>query len=437
MVLAASVPYNDAPERIRGWSLMCGFQADGFRDWSDFAKFVDERATHAVKHLRQAHRSISDGKALPRVGRKNQPMPKRFCGDLRHIRSEPGLHAVYWGENGFPQSDFSAPATPIPASQVLESSSHEQPLDSIDDQPDARQSSSSSKKGSMAPPTGGDMRKEKRRGQSQLMPMPPLNHSPRQRYSGKALLETLPPIDGLDLTSVDTPTARVSISKGPQIHQLAHELRVPLDLVQSATEIFKRYSDGEGADLFQRKLRMSNFTKLLCELTRVESLADLSPHFVETATRTVNRTGSDAIDVRDFFIWYSAFSFSEELTPNKEDHRTRRLAKKLGLEVVDVDDYRKAFDKFDADGSGMIEIDEFEDILRHLLKLPKETELEPNRVANLWRIADKNRDDVVDFEEFCLFWSDSYGARDNGQGLENLFASVYRSLRRVPTARFG
>ena len=49
---------------------------------------------------------------------------------------------------------------------------------------------------------------------------------------------------------------------------------------------------------------------------------------------------------------------------------------------------------------------------------------------------DKNRDDVVDFEEFCLslalkftcfegdvaawtdarFWSDSYGARDNGQG---------------------
>ena len=74
---------------------------------------------------------------------------------------------------------------------------------------------------------------------------------------------------------------------------------MPLDLVQSATEIFKRYSDGEGhfggvsafglipaipclhvmfcyvhelhakkchtgADLFQRKLRMSNFTKLLC-----------------------------------------------------------------------------------------------------------------------------------------------------------------------------
>lgn len=364
-------------------------------------------------------------------------MPKRFCGDLRHIRSEPGLHAVYWGENGIPQSDFSAPATPIPASQVLESSSHEQPSDCIDDQPDARHSSSSSKKGSMAPQTIGDMRKEKRRGQSQLMPMPPLNHSPRQRYSGKALLETLPPIDGLDLTSVDTPTTRVSISKGPQIHQLAHELRVPLDLVQSATEIFKRYSDGEGADLFQRKLRMSNFTKLLCELTRVDSLADLSPHFVETATRTVNRSGSDAIDVRDFFIWYSAFSFSEELTPNKEDHRTRRLAKKLGLEVVDVDDYRKAFDKFDADGSGMIEIDEFEDILRHLLKLPKETELEPNRVANLWRIADKNRDDVVDFEEFCLFWSDSYGASDNGQGLENLFASVYRSLRRVPTARFG
>ncbi|CAJ1358152.1 unnamed protein product [Effrenium voratum] len=183
---------------------------------------------------------------------------------------------------------------------------------------------------------------------------------------------------------------------------------------------------------------MPAFSKLLCEITRVDSLDQLSPIFVETALRSANRTNLDAIDVREFFIWYSAFSFSEEMTPNKEDHKTRRLAKKLGLEVVDVDDYRKAFDKFDADGSGAIEIDEFEDILRHLLKLPKETELEPNRVANLWRIADTNHDDVVDFEEFCLFWSQSYGGSDNSQGrLENLFASVYRSLRRVPTARFG
>ena len=72
-------------------------------------------------------------------------------------------------------------------------------------------------------------------------------------------------------------------------------------------------------------------------LAEVESLSDLSPRFVETATRTANRTSSDSIalspasskistwrplsrglqDVREFFIWYSAFSFSEELTPNK------------------------------------------------------------------------------------------------------------------------
>ena len=79
--------------------------------------------------------------------------------------------------------------------------------------------------------------------------------------------------------------------------RLAHELRIPLELVQCATDIFSRYSDGEGyvymlasfvafsirglrelgtprslkpnmttagTDLFQRRLRMSNFPKMLC-----------------------------------------------------------------------------------------------------------------------------------------------------------------------------
>ena len=45
--------------------------------------------------------------------------------------------------------------------------------------------------------------------------------------------------------------------------RLAHELRMPSEVARQASELFTRYSEGEGPDLFQRRLRMSNFTSLL------------------------------------------------------------------------------------------------------------------------------------------------------------------------------
>ncbi|CAK9012414.1 Calcium-binding protein 5 (CaBP5) [Durusdinium trenchii] len=427
-MVAASL--NDAPERIKGWSLICGFKEQSFRDWSDFAKYVDDSAGSTVDHLRRTKKG-NKLLALPGLKKKGlrraRPSPRE--GLMQMSGSEPLLHTVHWLRGGIPVSDFRRPMA-RPQSQPSQGtaiSAIRSPTTLTFDEPERPRSSPSKSLLGGLP--------EKQRQGSHLQSPVPQQHSPRHRHTlAKTMLETLPPIEGLDLTYSESPTLASASSKGPQLFQLAHELRIPAELARQATELFGRYSDGEGPDLFQRRLRMINFPALLCEVTHVSSLSELSPHFVETATRSLNRLNADAIDVREFFIWYSAFSFSEEMTPNKDDHRTRRLAKKLGLEVVDVDDYRKAFDKFDTDGSGAIEIDEFQEILKHLLKLPPETELEPNRVANLFLIADKNHDDVVDFEEFCVFWSQSYGSGDNSQGLENLFASVYRSLRRVPTA---
>lgn len=79
---------------------------------------------------------------------------------------------------------------------------------------------------------------------------------------GKTLLEALPP-KGLDSES----KTQIASSKGPQLFQLAHELRIPAELAAQAAEIFGRYSEGEGSDLFQRRLRMSNVSALLCEVT--------------------------------------------------------------------------------------------------------------------------------------------------------------------------
>lgn len=75
--------------------------------------------------------------------------------------------------------------------------------------------------------------------------------------------ETLPAIEGLDSES---PVVTMS-SKGPQLFQLAHELRMPAEVARQASDLFLRHSEGEGNDLFQRRLRMSNFTSLLQDIT--------------------------------------------------------------------------------------------------------------------------------------------------------------------------
>lgn len=432
MVMALTVPLNDAPERIRGWSMMCGFQEPSFRDWSDFAKFVDDSAGGTVHHLRRVRKGRNT-MILPGLNKtKGLRMSSRQGSKQMNLdpsRSEPILHTVHWLRGSDPVSDFSRPPSRPQSQPVQAVTIGSARGGGNSDQGERERPGSCPSSATRKPSKGSTGSKEARPEQKKLSPMPVV-HSPRHRHTmGKTLLEALPP-KGLDSES----KTQIASSKGPQLFQLAHELRIPAELAAQAAEIFGRYSEGEGSDLFQRRLRMSNVSALLCEVTHVSGLSDLNPHFVETAMRSLNRLNAESIDVREFFIWYSAFSFSEEMTPNKEDHRTRRLAKKLGLEVVDVDDYRKAFDKFDTDGSGAIEIDEFQEILKDLLKLPEETELEPNRVANLFLMADTNHDGEVDFEEFCVFWSQSYGSGDSNQGLENLFASVYRSLRRVPTA---
>eukprot|EP00913_Durusdinium_trenchii_P026360 g24735.t1 len=396
-MVAASL--NDAPERIKGWSLICGFKEQSFRDWSDFAKYVDDSAGSTVDHLRRTKKG-NKLLALPGLKKKGlrraRPSPRE--GLMQMSGSEPLLHTVHWLRGGIPVSDFRRPMA-RPQSQPSQGtaiSAIRSPTTLTFDEPERPRSSPSKSLLGGLP--------EKQRQGSHLQSPVPQQHSPRHRHTlAKTMLDSWLmgwPLDWgycLDLTYSESPTLASASSKGPQLFQLAHELRIPAELARQATELFGRYSDGEGPDLFQRRLRMINFPALLCDAWQ--------------------------------WIWLY------------DDHRTRRLAKKLGLEVVDVDDYRKAFDKFDTDGSGAIEIDEFQEILKHLLKLPPETELEPNRVANLFLIADpwnrntpdlpslrgrtdvrslmlhgaedKNHDDVVDFEEFCVFWSQSYGSGDN------------------------
>merc|ERR1712060_766105 len=100
----------------------------------------------------------------------------------------------------------------------------------------------------------------------------------------------------------------------------------------------------------------------------VEQMTELPPEFLQSTFHTADRDNNGTVDVEEYATWFSAFYFSEEMTLDKADRVVRNLARKYDLSVVDADRYKHTFDKFDTDGSGLIEFNEFKELLQKLLK---------------------------------------------------------------------
>jgi len=70
---------------------------------------------------------------------------------------------------------------------------------------------------------------------------------------------------------------------------------------------------------------------------------------------------------------------------------------------------KSSFDRFDVDGSGAINVNEFEGILRVLMKIPRAEQIPPCRVRRFWAETNIRQDGEVGFEEFLIFCLRHFG----------------------------
>ncbi|CAJ1356469.1 unnamed protein product [Effrenium voratum] len=214
---------------------------------------------------------------------------------------------------------------------------------------------------------------------------------------------------------------------------LAREMGLPLHVLQQSLAFFKKHCpEYDGKNLFDITFDMTNFAEMLCEMTGVDTVEQLDRRFVSEAFRQADYDRSGGIDCKEFVMWYAAFGFSNFLCVKKEDLPYRNLARKLGLNLLELERYKEAFEKFDQDGSGAIDMDEFEELLHVIMKVPTGHHLSAERVMVLWRDADREGEGELDLEAFCRFCT-----RHLEQGSNNAkisFSEYYRSIRRIPTA---
>eukprot|EP00930_Biecheleria_cincta_P035056 TRINITY_DN24143_c0_g1_i1.p1 TRINITY_DN24143_c0_g1~~TRINITY_DN24143_c0_g1_i1.p1 ORF type:complete len:488 (+),score=73.89 TRINITY_DN24143_c0_g1_i1:85-1464(+) len=212
---------------------------------------------------------------------------------------------------------------------------------------------------------------------------------------------------------------------------LAHQLRMPLDIVKDACRLFDEFASGTGPkSMYGRSLSRLEFGKVLCELCKVENVKELQTEFVTAAFATADCDHGGSIDIEEFVRWYSLFGFSEEVVLSQGQQGTRNLARELGIEYIDIERYKRAFDDFDTDCSGVIELGEFEQLLCKLLKVPRGETLPKQRVMRMWRQADANQTGGLDFASFAKFYHDCFDMFGDGQRFD--FEDFYHVIR--PTA---
>lgn len=226
---------------------------------------------------------------------------------------------------------------------------------------------------------------------------------------------------------------RANESDAACVRRVSLELNCPMDTTQEARELFNRYADYDQDNIGY--LEYETFGEILGQMMEStgQKLAEAEMQKkIKTSWYEADRDGNGQVDFQEFAIWYSSWGFQQQILLNPEQIQTRDLAKKFELSVAEVDAVRIKFDRFDEDGSGEIEFEEFEKLLYKLMKIPSGQELPASRVKHFWIECDLDGSGGISFEEFLQWYMKYFDVDGNTDAspVEQLYMSVRSSFAR-------
>lgn len=188
---------------------------------------------------------------------------------------------------------------------------------------------------------------------------------------------------------------------------MSRELAIPMESMKMAYSLFKEHAEcpADGSLLNDGFVTKASFGSVLSKMQHGEAVLNSAQESqqLDAAFRVVRKDLS-SLNFREFAIWYSSHGFDEGLHLDAKEQSLRKLARKLNIPACEIDAYKRHFDCFDADGSGLIDIEEFEEMLYKCGRVPRHIGLPASRVSQLWCAADVDGSGEIDFEEFVLFY---------------------------------
>lgn len=234
--------------------------------------------------------------------------------------------------------------------------------------------------------------------------------------------------------------------------QLAQHLRVPQDILKQAFTIFQEQHETTKLEQAKGKARRENsendpdsevdifqdvtlneqgFCRVLCQISGCSSARELPEGLLTRSFNDADGHRSRKVTFLAFALWYSRHGFMENVLLTNSQRLCRKLAKKFGLPVLEVEQYKKTFDEADEDDSGNLDLHEFTNLCNQLIKVPADWELPAGKVKKFWQEADGDHNGFVSFEEFVIFYSRYFRVPKNGTATCP-FEEYYRGFRKIP-----
>lgn len=208
----------------------------------------------------------------------------------------------------------------------------------------------------------------------------------------------------------------------PQLVWVARANNLSLETCKQASDLFRRFTSFPDGHLNREQFHQV-LTMVLEEKKKQVEDHDVDKAFAMVASEDSSR---NKMNFSEFALWYSTSSFDERMCINEDEKEFRVLCRKYNMDMHSMERYRRLFSSADADGSGVIEEEEFNDLLRKCAKVPGNVDIPAQRFRQLWKECDLDGGGSVDFEEFLDFYSRYF--EDTGNGVTG-FESFYRNVR--------
>jgi hypothetical protein len=188
-----------------------------------------------------------------------------------------------------------------------------------------------------------------------------------------------------------------------------------MEAMLQACDLFRRHADNPTGSLQDGILRRPGFTKVWFEMTHRDSSdgAVLPTEIWKEALRHAGQ-GIGGLDFGRFATWFSSRYFCEDVSLDRPKRRLRSVARQYSMHHDDVETYKRLFSKFDTDGNGTIDRQEFEKLLYQCTKIPEEFGLPADRIKHFWQVADDDGSQEIEFEEFLTFYTTYLGTDSTG-----------------------
>lgn len=200
------------------------------------------------------------------------------------------------------------------------------------------------------------------------------------------------------------------------VTELRHELNLPKDAMLQALDLFQKHAKSTTGDtpVKERRLTEAGFVNVWSEMTGKcdQAESDVPPKILAEAFRDAAQ--SRELEFSQFAVWFSSRWFCEDVSLDKESKEIRSMARRHAMHHTKVENYKQLFNRFDKDGNGTIDSNEFEELLCTCTKVPSSIGLSASRLKQLWQNADKDGDEEIDFEEFLTFYTRYLGEDSTG-----------------------